>query len=105
MGEIMLVSLQGPPNVSPLDIRSAADWVIRPRLLGVSGVSQVSIIGGGVKQYQVLASDAKLRKYNITLHDLQVAAGASNQNTSGGFLISPNNQMMVRNLSRTKRLS
>src|ERR1035437_3355579 len=104
MGEIMLVSLQAPPSVSPLDIRSAADWVIRPRLLGVSGVSQVTIIGGGTKQYQVLASAQKLREFNVTMHDLELAVGASNQNTSGGFLINPNSEFMVRNLGRTSKL-
>jgi CzcA family heavy metal efflux pump len=104
MGEIMLVALEGPPDVSPLDIRSAADWVLRPRLLGVSGVSQVTVIGGGVKQYQVLASAEKLRQYNITMHDLELAVSASNQNTSGGFLINPNREFMIRNLGRTSRL-
>ena len=104
MGEIMLVALQAPPEVSPLEVRSFADWVMRPRLLGVSGVSQITVIGGGVKQYQVLASAQKLREYNITMHDLELAVGASNQNTSGGFLINPNREFMVRNLGRTNRL-
>ena len=104
MGEILLVALQAPANVSPLDIRSTADWVIRPRLLGVSGVSSVNVIGAGVKQYQVMASAERLREYNVSLHELEAAVGASNQNTSGGYLLNPNREFMIRNLGRTKSL-
>ncbi|MBI4478926.1 MAG: efflux RND transporter permease subunit [Acidobacteria bacterium] len=105
MGEIMLVALQThDPKVAPMDIRTAAEWVIRPRLLAVPGVSQVTIIGGGLKQYQVLASAEKLREYNVTFHDLEAAVGASNQNTTGSFLITPNREFMIRNLGRTNRL-
>ena len=105
MGEIMLVALQwDSQDVSPLDVRTTAEWVIRPRLLAVPGVSQVTVIGGGLKQYQVLASSDKLSEYNITFHELEAAVTASNQNTTGGFLISPNREFMVRNLGRTNRL-
>ena len=105
MGEIMLVALQtGSSNVSPLEIRSLADWVIRPRLLAVSGVSQITVIGGGVKQYQVLASTDRLRQYNVSLHELELAVASSNQNTSGGFLIGPNREFLIRNVGRTNRL-
>src|SRR3990170_1133622 len=105
MGGIMLVALQAnSPDVSPLDIRSSADWVIRPRLLAVPGISQVTVIGGGVKQYQVMASADKLREYNVTFHELELAVGASNQNTSGSFLITPNREFMIRNVGRTNRL-
>lgn len=105
MGEIMLVALRADfAKISPLEVRSLADWVFRPRLLGVSGVSQVTVIGGGVKQYQALASTERLRQYNVTLHELEAAVAASNQNTSGGFLITPNREFMVRNVGRTTRL-
>jgi len=105
MGGIMLVALQAnSPDVSPLDIRSAADWVIRPRLLALPGISQVTVIGGGVKQYQVMASADKLREYNVTFHELELAVAASNQNTSGSFLITPNREFMIRNVGRTNRL-
>jgi len=105
MGEIMLVALQAhTPDVSPLDIRTTADWVIRPRLLAIPGISQVTVIGGGQKQYQVLASADKLSEYNLTFHELELAVGASNQNTTGGFLISPNREFMIRNVGRTNKL-
>ncbi|MBI3896398.1 MAG: efflux RND transporter permease subunit [Acidobacteria bacterium] len=105
MGEIMLVALQADPEkISPLEIRTLADWVLRPRLLAIPGISQVTVIGGGVKQYQVLASTDRLRQYNVTFHDLELAVGASSQNTSGGFLLSPNREFMVRNVGRTTEL-
>ncbi len=105
MGEIMLVALQADfSQISPLDVRSLADWVLRPRLLAVSGVSQVTVIGGGVKQYQVLASTDLLQQYDVSLHELEAAVTASNQNTSGGFLITPNREFMVRNVGRTTSL-
>ncbi|MBI4460605.1 MAG: efflux RND transporter permease subunit, partial [Acidobacteria bacterium] len=71
MGEILLVALRADtPDVSPLDMRTFADWVIRPRILAIPGVSQVTVIGGGVKQYQVLVSADRMRQYDVTLHDL-----------------------------------
>ena len=105
MGEIMLVALQAnSTDVSPLDIRTAADWLIRPRLLAVPGISQVTVIGGGVKQYQIYASLDRLREYNVSLHELEAAVATTNENTSGGFLIGPNREFLIRNLGRTNRL-
>src|SRR5690348_13862424 len=72
MGEILLVALKSDDGkVSPLELRDVADWVMRPRLLAVPGVSQVTVIGGGVKQYQVLASLDKLQQYGVSLHELE----------------------------------
>jgi Cu/Ag efflux pump CusA len=83
MGEIMLVGLESDTGATaPPDIRSLADWVIRPRLLGVPGVSQVTAIGGGVKQLQVLVQPDKLQQYALSLHDVAAAVTASNLNTS-----------------------
>src|SRR6267142_5959850 len=88
MGEIILISMNSK-TTSALDLRSLADWVVRPRLLGVPGVAQVMIIGGETKQYQVLIDPAKLRDYNLTLKQVEDAVGASNVNSSGGFLERP----------------
>src|SRR3989475_6954180 len=82
MGEIMLISLTSK-TTSAMDLRSLADWVIRPRLLGVPGVAQVMIIGGDTKQYQVLVDPAKLRDYGLTLQEVTNAVGAANTNPSG----------------------
>ena len=71
MGEIMLVGLESDTGAtSPPDVRGLADWVIRPRLLAVPGVSQVTAIGGGVKQMQALVQPDKLQQYKLSLHDV-----------------------------------
>src|SRR5215203_2240198 len=99
MGEIMLISMTSR-TTSPMELRSIADWVVRPRLLGVSGVSQVMIIGGETKQYQVLVDPAKLADYKLTLEQVTEAVGASNANASGGFLERPNEEFLIRGRAR-----
>jgi len=95
MGEIMLISMTSK-TTSAMELRSLADWVVRPRLLGIAGVAQVMIIGGETKQYQVLADPAKLRDYNLTLKELMDAVGEANVNSSGGFLERPNEEYLIR---------
>ena len=73
MGEIMLVSLTAD-KTSLLDLRTIADWTIRPRLLATGGVSQVVVIGGEYKQYQILASPQKMGFYDVTLDELVKAS-------------------------------
>jgi CzcA family heavy metal efflux pump len=99
MGEIMLISMQSK-TTSQMELRSLADWVVRPRLLGVSGVSQVMIIGGETKQFQVLVDPAKLEDYGLTLEQVTEAVGASNANASGGFLERPNEEYLIRGRAR-----
>src|SRR5262249_28844530 len=94
MGEIMLISMSSK-TTSAMELRSLADWVIRPRLLGVSGVAQVMIIGGETKQYQVLIDPAKLRDYGLTLKQVTEAVAAANVNASGGFLERPDLEYFV----------
>jgi len=95
MGEIMLISMTSR-TTSAMDLRSMADWVVRPRLLGVSGVAQVMIIGGDTKQYQVLVDPAKLKDYGLTLDEVMEAVAGSNVNSSGGFLERPTEEYMIR---------
>ena len=95
MGEIMLISLTSK-QTSPMELRSIADWVVRPRLLGVPGVSQVTIIGGERKQYQVLVDPAKLADYGLTLKQFTEAVSKANVNASGGFLERANEEYMIR---------
>ncbi len=99
MGEIMLISMTSKIT-SPMELRSIADWVVRPRLLGVSGVSQVMIIGGETKQYQVLVDPGKLADYKLTLEQVTEAVAASNANASGGFLERPNEEFLIRGRAR-----
>ena len=99
MGEIMLISMTST-STSPMELRSLADWVVRPRLLGVSGISQVMIIGGESKQFQVLVDPAQLADYGLTVEQVVEAVTASNANAAGGFLERPNEEFLIRGRAR-----
>jgi CzcA family heavy metal efflux pump len=98
MGEIMLVGIVSNSGRSPLDLRTLADWTLRPRLLSVPGVAQVTAIGGGVAQYQVLVRADRLQQFGLSLGDVEQAVGAANLNTTGGYLIAGEREFLVRNL-------
>lgn len=102
MGEIMLISVTGK-DMSAMDVRTIADWDIRPLLLSTGGVSQVVVIGGEYKQYQILLSPGKMRFHGITLDEALRAAGESNGNASGGFMNQYGNEYIVRGIGRTTR--
>ncbi|HNB70738.1 MAG TPA: efflux RND transporter permease subunit [Acidobacteriota bacterium] len=99
MGEIMLISMTST-TTTPMELRSLADWTIRPRLLGVTGVSQVMIIGGETKQFQVLVNPAKLADYQISLKEVTEAVIAATANAPGGFLERPNEEFLIRGRAR-----
>ncbi len=99
MGEIMLVSVNSDRHTD-LEIRTAADWEIRRRLLAIPGVAQVIPIGGGQKQYQVRVNPDKLKEYNITLHQVLEATEQSNQNFSGGFFREYSQEYTIRGIGR-----
>jgi CzcA family heavy metal efflux pump len=98
MGEIMLVGIVSTSGRSPLELRTIADWTLRPRLLSVPGVAQVTAIGGGVAQYQVLVKADRLQQFNLSLSDVEAAVEAANLNTTGGYLIAREREYLVRNL-------
>lgn len=105
MGEIMLVSVRSKSGeTSPLDIRTLADWTIRPRLLSIPGIAQVTNIGGGVKQYQALVSPEKLKQFNITIDQIAEALKNSNANTTGGFVDAQSQEYLIRNIARFNSL-
>ena len=103
MGEIMLISLSSD-STTPMDLRTIADWNIRPRLLATGGVSQVIVIGGEYKQYQILASPQKMKYYHISLNELLKASEESNLNASGGFMNEFGNEYIIRGLGRTNQV-
>ncbi|HDY68590.1 MAG TPA: efflux RND transporter permease subunit [Candidatus Scalindua sp.] len=102
MGEIMLIGLSSD-STTPMDLRTIADWNIRPRLLATGGVSQVIVIGGEYKQYQILASPQKMKYYNISLNELLKASEESNLNASGGFMNEFGNEYIIRGIGRTNK--
>ncbi len=101
MGEIMLLGMESSTGeTSPMDMRTLADWVVRQRLLTIPGVSQVIPIGGGVRQYQVRVSPQRLAALGLSLKDVEQAVGASNVNTTGGYLEAQSQEYLIRNLGR-----
>ncbi len=108
MGEIMLVALPIAPGVAAADgrspamaVRDWADWTLRPRLLGVSGVAQVIPIGGELREFRVEPDPARMRQLGVTLDMLETALRGFAANGSGGFLEHQGQEWMVRTLGRT----
>src|SRR5688572_7160056 len=101
MGEIMFVGLRGT-GYQGYEIRDAADWIVRRRLVALQGVAQVVPIGGGVRQYQVEIDPDRLRRYAITFDEVAHAIETSNQNSTGGFAIRGPQQSLVRGLGRLR---
>jgi CzcA family heavy metal efflux pump len=105
MGEIMLIAL--PIDVAktdPMKAREYADFVLRPRLLSIPGVSQVIPIGGDVRQLRVEPDTARMAQFNITLPQLRSALQGFAANTSGGFIDLNSREYLIRNLGRTNKL-
>jgi Cu/Ag efflux pump CusA len=109
MGEIQLIGLSleasKDVNLSPIDLRTYADWVIKPRLLTIPGVSQIISIGGGVKQYQVKISASKLNFYQLNLEEVEKNLNFLSQNTTGGYLDKEGQEYLIRNLARADNIS
>lgn len=105
MGEIMLIAMTADPaKASPMQVRELADWVVRPRLLTIAGVSQVIPIGGEVKQYRVTPDPVNLDRLGIALEQMEQALSNFAANTSGGFLESQAQEYLIRNIGRTTKL-
>lgn len=100
MGEIMLIAVTGDETVSPMEMRSVADWTLRRRLLAVPGVAQVIPLGGEVRQYQVQVEPEHLSGYDVTLEDVRRAAESSNSNASGGVFMDAGQEYLIRGTGR-----
>lgn len=107
MGEIMLIGLTAKDanDESMMNLREFAEWTIRPRLLSIRGVSQVSIVGGDVKQYHVIVDPEKLITHKIALSDVEKSLAASNSNASGGYIVGPFEEQLTRTLGRFQSLA
>ncbi len=105
MGEIMFVGLVSPDKtVDPMELRTLADWTIRPRLLSIPGVSQVVTIGGDLKQYQILVSSEKMQQKGLTVEDLKHSLAEIGLNTSGGFIDIGTKEYLIRTLGRVETI-
>ena len=105
MGEIMQIAIPvDSQKISAMAVREYADWVLRPRLLSVSGVAQVIPIGGEVRQFQVQPNTARMAELGISHDQMEAALKGFSANTSGGFLELNGREYLIRNLGRTSRL-
>lgn len=105
MGEIMFVGVTSPEGkISPMELRTLADWTIRPRLMTITGVSQIIVMGGDLKQYQILVSSEKLQRNGIALEDLKHALTEISENTTGGFINIGEKEFLIRPLGRVQSL-
>ncbi len=100
MGEIFYIALESD-STSLMDLRTLAEWSIKPLLLATDGVSQVTIVGGDVKQYQVLADPHLMKSYGVTLHDLAEVCRGVSSNSSGSTVREYDNEYVVRGMART----
>lgn len=98
VGEIFRYVVEAPSSYSPTEIRDLQDWVIEPYLLQTDGVADVTTFGGPLKQYHILADPDKLRKYNLTIADVEDAVAANNQNTGGNIVERGGQGFAVRGL-------
>jgi HME family heavy-metal exporter len=105
MGEIMQIAIPiDTAKISPMQVREYADWVLRPRLMAISGVAQVIPIGGEVRQFQVQPDTVRMTELGIAHDQLDDALRGFSANTSGGFLELNGREYLIRNLGRTSRL-
>lgn len=96
LGEVMIVGLTADSATSLMDLRTMADWTIRPRLLSVGGVSQVSILGGDIKEYQINLDPLRMKHYGVTLEDVLQSTEGLTRNASGGTMYAYGNEYIVR---------
>ena len=100
LGEMMIIGLRSE-TTSLRDLRTIADWSIRPRLLSLGGVAQVTVLGGDIKEYQILLSPDKMKYYGVSLREVLDAAGDSNRDSNGGVIYEYGNEYIIRGVLST----
>ena len=100
LGEVLIVGLTAD-STSMLDLRTMADWTVRPRLLSIGGVAQVAVLGGDVKEYQVLLHPGRMKHYGVSLAEVLAATEGMTQNASGGTIYEYGNEYIVRGITST----
>lgn len=104
LGEIMIIGLTSDQK-TPMELRTMAEWNVRPRLLSVGGVAQVTTIGGDFKEYQVLVHPEKLKHYGVSFTELIQSVQGMNANAPGGFLNEYGNRYLIRGIARSKKVN
>jgi CzcA family heavy metal efflux pump len=104
LGELMIVGLTAD-STSLQDLRTLADWTIRPRLLSTGGVAQVTVMGGDIKEYQILLDPGKMKHYQVGLDEVLSVVRDMNRNASGGVLYEYGNEYIVRGILSTNDVS
>ncbi|MCI7285467.1 MAG: efflux RND transporter permease subunit [Bacteroidales bacterium] len=102
LGEMMIIGLTSD-TTSLLDVRTMADWTIRPRLLSTGGVAQVAVIGGDIKEYQILLDPARMKHYSVGLDQVLLVCRQMNQNANGGVLYEYSNEYIIRGVLTTTK--
>ncbi len=103
MGEILLIGLQSD-STSMMEVRTIAEWVVKPSILATGGVSQVTIIGGDYKQYQILADPQRMNVYGVTMSLLEETGRTFSANSAGGVIRDFGNEYVLRGMARTTDL-
>ncbi|MGQ1786778.1 efflux RND transporter permease subunit [Saccharicrinis sp. GN24d3] len=103
MGEILFLSLQAD-STDLTTLRTIAEWNLQPQILATGGVSQVTIVGGDYKQYQVLADPMKMNYYDVSVQELADACKEMSQNSSGKIVREYGNEYVVRGMARTSKI-
>lgn len=102
LGEILIIGMTSD-TTSLLDMRTMADWTIRPRLLSTGGVAQVAVLGGDIKEYQILLDPARMKHYGIGLDQVLSVCRQMNQNANGGVLYEYDNEYIIRGVLSTNK--
>ena len=103
MGEIMFVGMMAD-STSMMDVRTIAEWVVKPAILATGGVSNVTIIGGDFKQYQVLADPVKMEMFGVSMGELESTVAAMSVNVGAGVVRDYGNEYNLRGIGRTNDL-
>lgn len=103
LGEILIIGMTSD-TTSLLDMRTMADWTIRPRLLSTGGVAQVAVLGGDIKEYQILLDPARMKHYGIGLDQVLSVCRQMNQNANGGVLYEYDNEYIIRGVLSTNKV-
>ncbi len=100
MGEILFIGMQAD-STSMMDLRTTAEWVVKPAILATGGVSQVTVLGGDYKQYQILADPQRMERYGVTMDQLEQVGRSFSRNAAGGIINDFGNEYILRGMAST----